>query len=68
MGFIKFLGGAVKVLAGGAVFILGILAMTPLMMAGESGLALVAFIIALVGGLYAQYNRGRQSQRMRGVR
>ncbi len=65
MGFLNFLGGAVKVLAGGAVFLLCMFLASALMAGGEMLLAVIAFVIAMVGGLYAQYHRGRQPQRIR---
>ena len=58
--------GAANVLAGGALFLLGVLAAGGIVVHGEALLAAVGPVIALVGGLYAQYHRERATYRGRG--
>lgn len=64
MSFLSFLGGAVKILIGGAVFVLDLLASTSMMIQGDQTLGVVFLVVALIGGLYAQYERGQQSNRI----
>jgi hypothetical protein len=64
MSFLSFLGGAVKVLVGGAIFLLCFFAGIMLMIQGKGLIAGILLILAFVGGLYAQYQRGKQPQRV----
>ena len=64
MGFLEFLGGAAKILVGGAVCFLCLLAASSLLVQGEGVIAVILFGIAFVAGLYAQYQWGQQRSRM----
>lgn len=64
MGFIDFLGGAVKILFGGAVFLMGILFGSTVLVYGYTIVGVISMIIGLIGGLYATYERGQQRKRI----
>jgi phage-related minor tail protein len=64
MGFLNFLGGAVKILLGGGLFVFSLLGVPTLFIQGQTVAAAVLAVVGLVGGLYAQYERGQQSSRV----
>ncbi|OYR37944.1 hypothetical protein DJ82_13440 [Halorubrum sp. Ib24] len=64
MGFIDFLGGAVKILFGGGLFLIGILFGSVVLTYGYTIVGIVSMIVGLIGGLYATYERGQQKKRI----
>jgi len=64
MGFLEFLGGAVKVLFGGVVFLGGITFGMLLLTYGYTIVGALSAIVGLIGGIYTVYERGQQRKRI----
>ena len=64
MGFIDFLGGAIKILFAGGLFLVGILFGSAAIAYGYTIIGIASMIVGLIGGLYASYERGQQRKRI----